>query len=187
MSGAKLETERLILRPWKKNKADAKELYRYAKNPKVGPIAGWPVHRDAGHSLQIIREVLCTPGLFAIVLKETGKPIGCVGLTYGATGRKYLKADEAELGYWLGEPYWGMGLAAEASRRMIRYAFEELGMTKVWAAYYEGNDRSRLLQERLGFTYHHSVKEEYVAQLSEVRTEHFCCLDRTVWEKPQQL
>ena len=37
-----METRRLILRPWKKNKADAKALYRYAKDARVGPAAGWP-------------------------------------------------------------------------------------------------------------------------------------------------
>ncbi|MEO1782143.1 GNAT family N-acetyltransferase [Enterococcus diestrammenae] len=39
----KLTTERLILRPWKE--ADAESLYQYAKNPEVGPIAGWPPHK----------------------------------------------------------------------------------------------------------------------------------------------
>ena len=41
-----LETERLILRPWKED--DAESLYKYAKNPEVGPIAGWPVHTLSG-------------------------------------------------------------------------------------------------------------------------------------------
>ena len=48
-------TERLILRPWEEN--DAKSLYEYAKDPKVGPAAGWPVHTSVENSLEIIRNV----------------------------------------------------------------------------------------------------------------------------------
>lgn len=54
-----LETERLILRPWEE--ADAEECFRYAKDPRVGPIAGWPVHTSAENSRQIIRDVLSAP------------------------------------------------------------------------------------------------------------------------------
>ena len=47
-----LETERLILRPWEE--ADAEACYRYAKDPRVGPMAGWPVHTSVENSRQII-------------------------------------------------------------------------------------------------------------------------------------
>ena len=50
-----LETERLILRPWKED--DAESLYKYAKNPEVGPIAGWPVHTSVENSREIIQKV----------------------------------------------------------------------------------------------------------------------------------
>ena len=48
-----IETERLILRPWLET--DAESLYEYAKEPAVGPIAGWPVHSSVENSLEIIR------------------------------------------------------------------------------------------------------------------------------------
>ena len=51
-----IETERLILRPWKDT--DAESLYEYAKDPAVGPSAGWPVHTSVENSLAIIKEVL---------------------------------------------------------------------------------------------------------------------------------
>ena len=73
-----LETERLILRPW--NESDAEECYQYAKDPRVGPIAGWPVHTSVENTCQIIRDVLSAPETYAIVLKETGLPIGSIGL-----------------------------------------------------------------------------------------------------------
>ena len=60
-----LETERLILRPWEEG--DAEDLYRYASNPDVGPIAGWPVHTSVENSREIIREVLSAPETYAVV------------------------------------------------------------------------------------------------------------------------
>ena len=49
-----LETERLLLRPWRES--DAEDLYRYASDPNVGPIAGWPVHTSIENSREIIRD-----------------------------------------------------------------------------------------------------------------------------------
>ena len=100
-----LETERLVLRPWKES--DAEECYRYAQDPRVGPAAGWPVHTSVENSRRIIRDVLSVPETYAIVLKETGLPIGSIGLHHNDLAEK---DDEAELGYWLGVPYWGREL-----------------------------------------------------------------------------
>ena len=57
-NGMILETERLVLRPWQES--DAESLYEYAKNPEVGPIAGWPPHKNVEDSLGIIKNVLKT-------------------------------------------------------------------------------------------------------------------------------
>lgn len=76
-----LETRRLYLRPWEEG--DAGSLYKYAKDPEVGPIAGWPVHTSEENSRDIIRIVLSAPETYAVVLKETGEPIGSVGLMIG--------------------------------------------------------------------------------------------------------
>lgn len=56
----RFETERLILRPW--NTGDAEALYRYAKDDRIGPIAGWPVHTSVENSRQIIEDVLSARG-----------------------------------------------------------------------------------------------------------------------------
>lgn len=76
-----LETGRLILRRWEE--ADAEELYQYAKDPAVGPIAGWPPHTSVENSREIIRDVLTAPETYAVVLKETGKPVGSIGIMFG--------------------------------------------------------------------------------------------------------
>ncbi|MBQ3865670.1 MAG: GNAT family N-acetyltransferase, partial [Clostridia bacterium] len=69
-----LTTKRLILRPWDEN--DASELFRYASDPDVGPAAGWPPHKSEEESREIIRNVLSKPETYAVVLKETGLPVG---------------------------------------------------------------------------------------------------------------
>ena len=48
-----LSTERLLLRPWRET--DAESLYKYAKNPEVGPVAGWPPHKNIEESRDAIR------------------------------------------------------------------------------------------------------------------------------------
>ena len=57
-----LETKRLILRPWQVE--DAESCYRYAKNPNIGPKAGWPVHESVENSREIIRTVLSSLIIF---------------------------------------------------------------------------------------------------------------------------
>ena len=68
-----IETERLILRPWQES--DAEDLYTYAKDPEVGPPAGWPPHTSVENSRDIIKTALSRPETYAVCLKN-GKPIG---------------------------------------------------------------------------------------------------------------
>ena len=144
-----LETERLALRAWEE--ADAAEVFRYASSPNVGPIAGWPVHTSVENSREIIRNVLSVPETFAIVWKDTNLPIGSIGLKMGEATDLTDAEDECEIGYWLGVPFWGQGIMPEAVREILRYAFEDLGMNKVWCGYYDGNDKSKRVQEKCGF------------------------------------
>ena len=172
-----LETERLILRPWEES--DAEECYKYAKDPQVGPIAGWPVHTSVETSRQVIRDILMVPETYAIVLKETGLPIGSIGLHHNDLAEK---DDEAELGYWLGVPYWGRGLVPEAARELLRHAFEELNLARVWCGYYEGNDKSKRVQEKLGFKYQWTTEDAPVPQMSETRKGHVNLMTREDWK-----
>ena len=168
-----LETERLILRPWKEE--DAEECYRYAKDPRVGPIAGWPAHTSVEYSRQVLREALTAPETYAIVLKETGLPIGSIGLHHDDLAEE---EDEAELGYWLGVPYWGQGLAPEAARELLRHAFEELGIARVWCGYFDGNERSKRVQEKLGFKYQWTTEDVPVPKMGETRRGHVNLMTR---------
>ena len=85
-----LETKRLILRPWAEE--DAPALYRYARDPRVGPSAGWPVHTSVENSREIIRGVLSEPETYAVVLRETGEPVGSVGILLPPRGNGPLEA-----------------------------------------------------------------------------------------------
>ena len=66
-----IEPERLILRPWEER--DATDLFQYASDPEVDPIAGWPVHISVENSREIIKSYFSAPETYAIVLKESGE------------------------------------------------------------------------------------------------------------------
>ena len=176
-----LQTQRLILRPWRE--ADAEDLYRYASDPQVGPAAGWLPHTSVEDSRGIIRDVLSAPGTFAVVLRATGEAVGSVGVMRAGSGTAPVGEDEAEIGYWIGRPLWGQGLIPEAVRELERWCFEELHCRGLWCGYYEGNEKSRRVQEKCGFVPHHSEAGKYVAKLDEYRTEHYTYLTREGWEK----
>ena len=172
-----LETERLILRPWREE--DAEELYKYASDPAVGPNAGWRPHTSVENSRQIIRDVLSVPEVYAIVLKQSGLPVGSIGLHFR---RAFVeKEGEAELGFWLGVPHWGQGLVTEAAREMLRHAFDDLSLARVWCGYFDGNERSARVQEKLGFKYQRTALNVSVKQLDETRTVHVNLLTKEAW------
>ena len=174
-----LETGRLILRAWQE--ADAEGLYEYARCPDVGPIAGWPPHQSVEESLDVIRHVLCHEACFAICLKPENRPIGTVELKLNGHTDMTEWDDECELGYWLAKPFWGQGIMPEAAAELIRYGFEDLGMRRIWCGYYEGNTKSRRVQEKLGFRYQWTTKDVDVPLMHEKRTGHVNSLTRDEW------
>lgn len=173
------ETERLILRPWEDS--DANDLYKYASSPQVGPNAGWQVHTSVENSLEIIHQVLSEPETYAVIAKEVGHAVGSVGLMIGNASGIGLPENEAEIGYWIGVPFWGKGLIPEAVNEMLRYGFMELGLQKIWCAYYEGNLKSKRVQEKCGFVYQYTKENVPVPMLGENRTEYINCLTRECW------
>ncbi len=177
----RLETDRLILRRWVES--DAESLYEYAKEPAVGPIAGWPPHQSVDESLKIIQTVLTGAQCYAICEKDNDKAIGAVELKLKGHTDMTDKEDECELGYWLGKPFWGRGYMPEAVRELLRYGFENLGMSTIWCGYYDGNEKSKRVQEKVGFTYHHTCDEVSVPLMNEVRVGHTSIMTKEQWEK----
>ena len=176
---AALETERLILRPWEER--DAESLYKYAKDPAVGPIAGWPVHTSVANSLEIIRNVLSADETYAVCLKEDNVAIGSIGLIPPAQTQTASSDDEIEVGYWIGVPFWGRGLIPEALRAIQKHAFLDLGYSAMWCGYYDSNDKSKRCQEKCGFVYHHTEENIPCELMGDVRTEHFTLLTKQDW------
>lgn len=178
-----LKTERLILRPWEES--DAYSLYEYAKDDRVGPIAGWHVHTSVENSLEIIRTVLSAPETYAVCLKENNIAIGSIGLMIGMQSHLTLPDTEGEIGYWIGVPFWGQGLIPEATKELIRHAFEDLELETLWCGYFDGNEKSKRVQEKCGFTYHHTDKDIHWKLMDDIRTDHITRLTREEWKKQQ--
>ena len=174
------ETERLILRPWHEN--DAEALYKYASDPDIGPPAGWPPHTSVENSRDIIRTVFSAPETYAVCLKD-GSPIGSIGLKLNGSTDMTNRDDECELGYWIGKPFWGQGLIPEASRALLCHAFEDLGMRAVWCGYYDGNEKSKRVQEKLGFVYQYTTEGLEVTLVNEIRTGHTNLMTKERWQK----
>ena len=171
-----LQTERLILRPW--CEADAESLYEYAKDDRVGPIAGWPAHTSVENSREVIHAVLSAPETYAVCLKGDNKAVGSIGLMIGKDSNLDLPESEAEIGYWIGVPFWGRGLIPEAVRELSRHAFDDLHLARLWCGYFDGNEKSKRAQEKCGFVYHHTNKDIYWALMDDIRTEHITCLEK---------
>lgn len=175
-----IETERLILRPWHEN--DAEALYKYASDPDIGPPAGWPPHTSVENSRDIIRTVFSAPETYAVCLKD-GSPIGSIGLKLKGSTNMTNRDDECELGYWIGKPFWGQGMIPEASQTLLRHAFDNLGMRAVWCGYYEGNEKSKRVQEKLGFVYQYTTEGLEVTLVNEIRTGHTNLMTKERWQK----
>ncbi len=174
-----LKTERLVLRPWRET--DAESLYNYAKDERIGPIAGWSPHKSVAESAEIIRTVFAQDGVFALTLKGDDTAIGCIGLVRGAKSNLPIGEGEGELSYWIGVPYWGKGLIPEAVREIMRHGFEDLQLTALWCGYFDGNKQSKRVQEKCGFRHHYTEADKPYGLMSDIRTEHISRITKEEW------
>ena len=179
-----IETKRLILRKWKDT--DAQSLFEYAKDPDVGPIAGWPPHKSVQESSEVIKNVFNKQECYAICEKGSDKAIGAVSLKLKGETDMTDKADECELGYWLGKPFWGRGYMPEAANRLMQRGFEELGMQRIWCGYYEGNLKSKRVQEKLGFVFKYKSSVS-VPLMHETRTCYTNVITKSEWKEKNKL
>lgn len=172
-------TERLIIRPWQDS--DAASLYEYAKDDRVGPIAGWPVHESEAQSLEIIQTVFAHEEVYAVALKEDNRAIGMVGLLIGQDSNFDIADNEAEVAYWIGVPFWGQGLIPEAVKAIMQHAYEHLNMQALWCGYFAENEQSFKAQAKCGFQHHHTEVHQYNQFLNDYRTEHISYLSKVDW------
>lgn len=144
-----MQTDRIILRPWQKS--DAEALYKYASDKDVGVRAGWPPHKSVEESIEVIRTVFSIPTIWAVVLKETGEPIGCMGYMPEYDLNLPARKGEPLVGYWIGKPYWNKGICTEALQLMLDHIRRETSYKSLIASHYIDNPASGRVMEKCGF------------------------------------
>lgn len=173
-----LETDRLILRMW--SRKDAEALFDYAKDPDVGPHAGWKPHESVAESRMIIEELFRRNMSWAIIEKGTDRPIG--GISFEPD--KYRpEINSKELGYSLAKQHWRKGYMTEAAMRLIRYGFDELNLDVLMIRTSDANIRSRRVIEKCGFTYEGTLRRAYRLYDSSLREVRCYSMLREEYEK----
>lgn len=149
----RLETARLILRAY--SDADIPELLPLIGAREVAATTLRIAHpyreQDARAFLQLAEEP--DKIWLAITLREEGRQIGGIGL------RVEEKHKHAELGYWLGIPYWGKGYATEAATEIVRYGFQDLQLHRIFASHFGHNSASGRVLTKLGMRYEGRQRE----------------------------
>jgi RimJ/RimL family protein N-acetyltransferase len=145
-----LETQRLLLRPFELT--DARAVQRRAGEYAIADMTlniphpyedGMAEQWIATHQPKFEAGELAN---FAIILRETGELLGAIGLTIN---RRF---DRAELGYWIGVPYWGCGYCTEAGHAVLEYGFTELDLNRIYATHLSRNPASGRVMQKLGMT-----------------------------------
>ena len=152
LNGLTIETERLILRPWKQTDLD--DFFEYASVDGVGEMAGWKHHENKEKSQSILDLFINDDRTFAIVLKDNNKVIGSLGVEkYGMEKvlSEFFDYQGREIGFVLSKDYWGKGLMPEAVKAVIDYLFNVANLDFLTCGYYEFNNQSKKVQEKCGF------------------------------------
>ncbi len=141
---ATLETARFWLRPLAL--PDIPQLV-----PLIGAreVAATTLRIPHPYTEENAREFLTNPKhrceeVLAIIRKADQQLVGAVGL------HPDLAHKRAELGYWIGVPYWGNGYATEAARAVVAYGFGELDLNRIYASHFEGNNASAGVLRKIG-------------------------------------
>ncbi len=152
-----LETARLVLRPFRAE--DAPTVQSLAGDPAVADTTlniPHPYEDGMAEAWIADHEWCCRRGesiQWAITVRETEALVGACGLVLN---RRF---NHAELGYWIGAPYWGKGYATEAARALVTYAFEDLDLHKVHAHHFQRNPASGRVLEKAGFIHEGILRE----------------------------
>ena len=148
----RLETERLILRPFVPEDA-APMFNNWAKDPAVTRYLTWPTHTSPDITRRTIASWVprySDPRYYhwAFELRSVGQPIGSI------SGVKLDEdTDTVEIGYCIGRTWWGQGLVAEAVRALMSFFFEQVGVDRVIACHHPDNPNSGRVMQKCGMTY----------------------------------
>ena len=155
----KLETERLILRPFEDG--DAPALMPIMNDPEVTHnLLTSPTfsEEDIAETIRKRKAAIEAKERYslAVVLKETGRLMGACSLIEVSWEHMH-----AELVYSLGKEFWGKGYMTEAVRRMIQFGFEELGLERISVGCFARNKASARIIEKLGFEFEGLARHAY--------------------------
>ena len=153
-----LETDRLLLRPFKED--DVTDVFEcWESDPDVAKYMFWTSHNDIEKTREWIAFELgqiekLNWYRFALVLKDTDTLIGTALIYYEE------EVESWEIGYNLGKEYWGKGYTTEAMREVIDFATKELGLTQIVGRYAKENPASGNVMKKLGFRYEKDIPYE---------------------------
>ena len=152
LNGLTIETDRLLLRPFQQ--ADLRDLYEYASVPGVGEMAGWKHHETMEETQEILNMFIKQDKTFAIVLKESNKVIGSLGVEKYSLEEalsEFYDYIGREIGYVLSKDHWGKGIMPEAVTAVITHLFQVSDLDFLTCGYYDFNSQSKRVQEKCGF------------------------------------
>ena len=167
-----------LLREWRAT--DCTSLARYANNiniwRNVRDRFPHPYTEEDGRFF-IGNIVPQSPGYeFAIVID--GEAAGGIGLVRQSDVERL----SAEIGYWIGRPFWGQGLIPEAGRELLRYCLENTGAQRVWCSHYAGNEKSKRVIENCGWSIELTCERPALVD-DALRPTLFYALTKEKWEK----
>lgn len=133
------------------NKKDATSIYQYAKDKDICKWTNMPYPYKRKYASEFIKKTKIglkkkTGYELGIELNETKEIIGMIGLM-----NKDKKSKNAELGYWVAQKYQKQGIATEATKLIIHFAFKQLKLEKIYAKVYHPNLPSQKLLLKKGF------------------------------------
>lgn len=142
-----LETERLILRPLKAK--DAQEMFKWLSDERVTKYMTYSTYNNVDRVKYLINEIIpnSKDSHWGFVLKETNQLIGSGSIYFSE------KHDAWNFGYNLNYDYWGNGYATEAAKRMIKFAYDELGARDFCATHAADNPASGRVIEKCGLKF----------------------------------
>ncbi|MBL7885181.1 MAG: GNAT family N-acetyltransferase [Flavobacterium sp.] len=136
------------LRPW--TLSDAENLTKYANNPNVARFLtnAFPHPYTIENAQSFIEMVSAQNPTSVFAIEIDGEAVGSIGLH----AQSDIMCKNMELGYFLGEPFWGKGIVTEAVKQMVDYGFQNFDITRIYARPYGNNLASQKVLEKAGFT-----------------------------------
>lgn len=150
-----LETQRLILRGWRKT--DVNDLHDIMNKSSV-ITGGWQPHANINITSDVLDEYIENDDRWAVALKDCKKVIGCVRICPDNNRGKFFAKS---INYVLSEDYWGNGYMTEAIKHIIKYSFDELNIDLLSAFHIPDNIKSKKVLERCGFEYEITIEQGY--------------------------